>query len=191
MTKPNFPDYQPLLKALGETTFKLHPAEAHGLICGVICGNIDSNKKSNWEELVTGGDNGEEAKNTHTLLQALHDESKKQLTEILFEFKLLLPDDSEELPHRAEALTLWCQGFLTGLKASHVQMVNRSPSELTEAINDLIEIAKMNYEEVVASEEDEAAYIELVEYVRVAVILIYEDLREVGQQKKSASNHLH
>jgi uncharacterized protein YgfB (UPF0149 family) len=64
---------------------------------------------------------------------------------------------------------------------------------MTEAINDIIEIAKMNYEEVVASEEDETAYIELVEYVRLAVILIYQNLREQEKTSKStsSSNHLH
>ena len=188
MKKTSLPKYVDLERALSKTALKLHPSQVHGLICGLFAGNPDSTAA--WEELVTGG---KETGKTHELLQALYDESTKELREFLFEFELVLPADSQELAVRAEALTLWCQGFLTGLKLAQVQIVDREPSEMTEAINDLIEIAKMNYENVVDSEEDEVAYTELVEYVRMAVILIYQDLREgeAAKKPKKSSNHLH
>lgn len=182
------PNYLDLNQALNNTTLKLHPSQAHGIICGILSGN--SKSTTAWEELVTGG---EESVKTHELLQALFEASAKQLHDFLFEFQLILPPDSDDLPSRAEALTLWCQGFLTGLKLAQVQIVGREPGEVTEAINDLIEIAKMNYEDVVANEEDEAAYVELVEYVRMAAILIYQDVNEQEAVKSttSSSNHLH
>jgi len=188
MKQSSLPTFRALNQALSKTTLKLHPSQVHGLITGVICGNPKSTAA--WEELVTGG---EDPAPTHQILQELYDSSANQLEDFLFEFQLLLPADSEDLPTRAEALTLWCQGMLTGLKLAQVQIVDREASEMTEAINDLIEIAKMNYEDVVANEEDEAAYAELVEYVRVAIILIYQDMREAETSKKSAnsSNHLH
>lgn len=188
MKQLSLPSYTQLSEALSQTALKLHASQVHGLICGILCGNPQSTAA--WEELVTGS---KESGKSHDLLQELYDLSAKQLDEFLFEFQLLLPADSDDLPVRAEALTLWCQGFLTGLKMVQVQIIDREPGEITEAINDLIEIAKMNYEEVVASEEDEAAYVELVEYVRMAVILIYQDLREADKSKKSSysSNHLH
>lgn len=187
MKKQSLPTYRDLHQALSKTTLKLHPSQAHGLICGIICGNPATNAA--WEELVTGGKGPAK---THEILQSLFDASKTQLDDFLFEFELVMPSDSDDLPIRAEALTLWCQGFLTGLKMAQVQIVGREPGEMSEAINDLIEIAKMNYEDVVASEEDEAAYVELVEYVRMAAILIYQDIREHDAKKPaSASNHLH
>lgn len=189
MTQPQLPNYIELSKLLSKTILKLHASQVHGLICGILCGN--PNSTAAWEELVTGGDN--KSPKTHEVLQNLYDISAKQLKEFLFEFQLVLPADSEELPTRAEALTVWCQGFLTGLKMTQVQIVDREPSEMTEAINDIIEIAKMNYEEVVACEEDEAAYTELIEYVRMAVILIYQDMNESSTASKTSnvSNHLH
>jgi uncharacterized protein YgfB (UPF0149 family) len=182
------PSYHELNQMLDKTTLKLHPSQVHGLICGILSGN--PNSSAAWEELVTGG---EETAQTHGLLQALFDASLKQLEDFLFEFQLILPPDEDGLTIRAEALTLWCQGYLTGLKLAQVQIIGREPGDITEAINDMIEIAKMNFEEVVASDEDEAAYIELVEYVRMAVILVYQDMREPGTVKKtnSSSNHLH
>lgn len=184
MTTLTLPSYRDLDQALAKTALKLHASQVHGLICGIISGHLQG--KAAWEELVTGK---KESGKTEELLHQLYEASEQQLNEFLFEFQLILPPDSENLPTRAEALTLWAQGFLTGLKLTHVQIMERSPSDMTEAINDLIEIAKMNYEEVVASEEDEAAYVELVEYVRMAVILIYQDLREA--EAPNTSKHLH
>lgn len=182
------PKYSELNRALNKTALKLHPSQVHGLICGLLCGN--PNSTTAWEELVTG-----DAKSgkTHDLLQSLYDVSSQQLKDFLFELQLILPADKEDLPVRAEALTVWCQGFLTGLKLTQVPIVDREQSELTEAINDLIEVAKMNYEDVVESEEDEVAFTDLMEYVRTAVIYIYQELRELESpaQSASSSNHLH
>lgn len=188
MSEKSSPDYRDLSKALEKTALKLHPSQVHGLVSGLLCGNPSSSAA--WEELVTGG---KETPKTHDVLQGLYDATAKQLGEFLFDFQLLLPPESDELPARAEALTLWCQGLLTGLKLAQVQIINREPGEITEAIGDIVEIAKMNFEEVVSSEEDEEAYEELVEYVRMAVILIYQDLREAESVKKAKNptKHLH
>jgi len=188
MKQTSMPNYQELNQAFSKITLKLHPSQVHGLIVGVLCGNPKNHVA--WEQLITGG---KDPSKTHLMLQALFDASAKQLDEFLFEFQLVLPADSEDLQARAEALTLWCQGYLTGLKLAEVQIVGRDPSEVTEAINDLIEIAKMNYEEVVASEEDELAYVELVEYVRMVAILVYQDVHEkdVPPKMVNSSNHLH
>jgi hypothetical protein len=166
----SLPKYKAFERALNKTAVKLHPSEIHGLVCGILCGSKTS--VPDWESLITGNKQSDEA---HTFLRDLYTISAQQLKEFLFELQLLLPADSISLPQRAEALTLWCQGFLTGLKLVDFPIVGREAGELTDAVNDLIEITKMDYENVVASEEDEVAYVELVEFVRMAVILIYED----------------
>src|SRR5262245_63543566 len=123
MTQKTLPNYRELDQALSKTTLKLHPSQVHGLVCGILCGKPKSNAA--WEELVTGGKGSPK---THEVLQELFDASTRQLEEFLFEFQLVLPSDSEDLPIRAEALTLWCQGYLTGLKVAQIQIVDRSPS---------------------------------------------------------------
>lgn len=166
-------DYREFDDALSKTALKMHPSEAHGLLCGIFCNQEIA--ENTWENLVAGDDKSEQL---HQLMQLLYETSAQQLTDFLFEFQLLLPDEDEALQIRAEALMLWCQGFLTGLKIANVAIEDRKPSDMTEAINDLIEIASVNYEDVVTCDEDEAAYIELVEYVRMAVIFIYQAQHE-------------
>lgn len=192
MKQATLPTYKKLQQALNKTSLKLHPSQVHGLVCGILCGNSTSSEEV-WEGLIAGDKSEEESPATHQLLADLYEFSKKQLEDFLFELQLVLPSDDDSLPERAEALTVWCQGFLTGLKMAQVQLIGREPGETTEAINDIIEIAKMNYEEVVSSEEDEVAFVELVEYVRMAVILIYQDLHESNETRQiiNSSGHLH
>lgn len=178
------PKYIELDRMLSDTPLKLHPSQAHGLICGMLC---SPSQTAQWEKLIMGDQ--EKDNKAPVLLQKLYETSAQQLEEFEFDFQLLLPADSKDLPTRAEALTLWCQGFLTGLQKANIQIAEREPSESTEAINDLIEISKMNYEDVVASEEDEEAYTELVEYVRMAIILVYQECHEV--MKTTSQSDLH
>jgi hypothetical protein len=49
-----------------------------------------------------------------------------------------------------------------------------------EAVRDLGQIARADVTDASESEEDEAALAEIVEYLRVAVLLIREDLRGPG-----------
>jgi len=188
MTQISLPTYIELSESLQDTPFKMHAAEAHGLVSGILTGTPAI--APDWESLVAGE---KTTGRTHELLQSLHDGIAQQLYDLLFEFQLLLPQEEVVLAERAEALTFWCQGYLTGIKLVGIKMTDREPGEATEAIADLIEIAKMNYDEVVASDEDEDAYIELVEYVRMAAIVIYEDLREQSIAKSStqSSGQLH
>ena len=175
------PLYQELDSALNTTQLKLHPSQVHGVICGILSGK--PNTAVSWEEIITGASGPIQVPK---ILEKLYNATVQQLKDFLFELELVLPADSELLPARAEALTLWCQGFLTGLKLADVPIDGRGTGEASEAIADLIEIAKIDYEEVVASEEDENAYMELVEYVRMAAILIYQE----GKDQKKSDNSL-
>lgn len=199
------PDYDELFDALLKTKLKLHPAEAHGLCCGMLCGGEGTeNTEPAWEKIITGSGKRDDedqktkspkqktTKQIHQLLTELYEITKKELDEFLFEFELLLPNDSQNLSERAEALTLWCQGFLTGLKVMNIPIPEHHHDDVSEAINDIVEIAKMNYEDVVESEEDEAAYVELVEFVRMAVVLIYQDGKSDELEEATTQlNHLH
>lgn len=181
-------EFDDLTEALDHTELKLHASQVHGLISGLLCGNFDH--KSAWDELLLGEKLSGDTKQS---LQAMFDGTAEQLSDFLFEFKMVLPSDDEDLSVRAEALGVWCQGYLTGLQTGGVPIVDREPGELTEAINDLVEIAKMNYEQVVASEEDEEAYTELVEYVRMAVIYVYQELHEgeMPHEESGCCSHHH
>lgn len=179
MKEISLPEYSELSQALSETTLKLNPAQAHGLMCGVLCGGQKSDIA--WDKWVS---NQGSAPDT-AILQSLYQVTAQQLEDFSFDFQIMLPPDGSDLAWRAEALTLFCQGFLTGLKMADVPLTDRQPSDVTEAINDLIEVAQMDYEEAISNEEDEIAYVELVEYVRLSVVLIYQEASEKRESDKT------
>ena len=94
-------------------------------------------------------------------------------------FALWLPDDEDPLEERTVALARWCSGFLAGLGSGG--QIESLSSEAREAIGDLQEIARAELSSSVAgregSEEDEQAFAEIVEYVRVVAMTLREEFR--------------
>lgn len=176
MKPSSLPTFSNVQQALMKTSLKMHASEAHGLICGLLCGVPEKN--ADWLSLIAGNTIPTKAADN---LQQLYAVSAKQFAEFTFELRLLLPKDSVALTERAESLTVWCQGFLTGLKLSAVAVLEVDSAEVAEVMKDLTEIAQMDYEDVASGEEDEAAYAELVEYVRMAAILIYQSSHDREQ----------
>jgi uncharacterized protein YgfB (UPF0149 family) len=121
------------------------------------------------------------------LLLQLHQATIEQMNDSNVDYQLFLPDDDESLEARVEALGVWCQGFVYGLAAGGVQEDSVIPDDSKELITDIIEISRAGYvaddeaEERVGvdndDDEDEAAFMEVSEYVRMGVLLIYEELQ--------------
>lgn len=106
-------------------------------------------------------------------LEALHTVSRAQFEDRDFGFALLLPDDDAPLAERSEALFDWCRGFLGGFGLA----AGKDPplsDEGREALEDLARLAAATPEPD-GDEEDEAAYAEIEEFVRVAALLLHGD----------------
>ena len=89
---------------------------------------------------------------------------------------VLLPGDEQPIDARATALGQWCQGFLYGLGTSAIDDVTRLPGEVGEIVRDLSEITRIGVDGSETLETNESAYAELVEFVRVGVQLLFEEL---------------
>lgn len=184
-TLPSLPTYTEVANALNKSPAKLSAAQAHGVMCGLLCATNDQ-AGTLWLTIIFGD---KKKHKPDEVLHQLYEESYQQLNDFSFEFSLLLPEEEVDINQRAEALGLWCQGFLTGLDQAKVPIQNRAPDEITEALNDLIEIAKVNYGDIVDNEEDETAYFELVEYVRLAVLMIFQELRSSNPTREVGENN--
>jgi uncharacterized protein YgfB (UPF0149 family) len=119
-------------------------------------------------------------------LMQIHQISVEQMNDIEADFELMLPDDDEPLEMRIEALGAWCQGFVYGLAVGGIKEDTELPEDSKELITDILEISRAGYvadnEAELAtdegnSEEDEVAFMEVSEYVRMGVLLIYEELQ--------------
>ena len=90
---------------------------------------------------------------------------------------LWLPDDDETLEERTMALSQWCSGFLAGIGSSGDDTLKVLSEEANEALKDLQQISLADVTDTEQSEEDENAFVEIVEYIRVVILMIKEDLR--------------
>jgi yecA family protein len=124
-------------------------------------------------------------------LQSLHDATWQQLTERSSEFQLLLPEDSEDAVLRTEALAQWCEGYLHGLviRADGDELKARLAAEpLSDIIRDMLEITRAEADPDADDETNEVAYAELLEYLRVAAQLVYEELAEFRRPRNLLSD---
>ncbi len=123
------------------------------------------------------------------LLDQLYLSTYQQLSERQSDFEPFLPQEEAPAIARAEAMGQWCEGFLHGLvaKAKGDELRERLAKEpMDEIIKDLLEITRAALDEDVDLEENESAYSELFEYLRVAAQLAYEQLADLREPADDA-----
>ncbi|MCJ7591422.1 MAG: UPF0149 family protein [Woeseiaceae bacterium] len=116
------------------------------------------------------------------ILDRLYQSTYWQLSERLSEFEPLLPGDEDDVAERAVALANWCEGFLHGIvSARHGDALRErlGAEPLSDIIKDMLQITRAGLDEESDEEDNESAYVELVEYVRVAAQLCYEELADI------------
>ena len=152
-------------------------AESHGTLCGALCAGLDSDAP--WLEHILDEATGtpEAQRRCREALLALRDSTHGQLAGGSLEFAPLLPDDELGLADRTDALSEWCQGFLFGLGLAGDRLkLDELGDETGEILKDISQISQAGFEGE-DTEEDETAYAEIVEYVRMGVQLLYEELQ--------------
>ena len=163
-----------LKSALNKADIGQHPVEVHGALVGLICGGVDQSHEA-WIKPLTELMNDAKplpVELKHLVIELFND-IVARLSDYDFGFSPLLPEEEEPLVDRVEALSLWTQSFLTGLAIIQPNL-NKSSAEVREVIQDLAEIARVEFD-VAEDEESEAAYMEITEFVRMAAILCYSE----------------
>jgi uncharacterized protein YgfB (UPF0149 family) len=162
--------YQVINIICNQSDAALSAAEAHGIATGMLCINAQT-KSDRWlAELFRNviPVNEEEKQQ----LIRLFEETGELLASDQFEFELFLPEDNTLLTEQVMALKSWCQGFLYGVGSAYSDF--NLTGDAGEILKDIAEFTKLDIE--AEGEEDEAAFIEITEYLRSAVLLLREEL---------------
>ena len=125
------------------------------------------------------------------LVRELFEETRAALSGQNMEFELLLPDDDQPLERRTEALCLWCNGFIYGLGTAGHSDPTRLAGDAGEIVRDFNQIMQAGVDESEGEEANESAFAELVEYVRVGVKNVYEQLAVQREQPSEPAVALH
>ncbi len=157
-------------------------AEAHGVLTGMICASGPVELSDWWAQI---REDDEQAA-VPALLGQVHAETSTSLAELTGTFDLMLPDDEDDLGDRAEALHLWCNGFLYGYGVAGGKDPSQLPDDAAEVLRDIGQFAQASFDLGDDDEEDELAYSELVEYLRVGVLLLHETLHPRPEPEQSS-----
>ncbi|MEX2125539.1 MAG: YecA family protein [Woeseia sp.] len=177
------PEHDELDDALRRCGVTWNASQAHGFLCSRVALH-GSEAASDWLDQVLAGaePNNRSRDGCVRMLESLFNTTWRQLAEGQSEFTALLPDDAAPAAGRADALAHWCEGFLHGLVSGpHPQSLRTrlAAEPLSGIIRDLLEITRATAASPDEPDDDngnEEAYIQLVEYIRVAAQLTYEEL---------------
>lgn len=173
--------YQELDSALHQMGAQISAAETHGLLTGMLCLLNDSQTPVWRATLVESLDCGQPNDKQWKLFDQLVAVMREKFSHLNFDFELMLPDEDVDLKQRVIALGEWCRGYLSGLGMVGMSSEDLKNEIVKELVDDLSKIAQVSLGKK-ASAEDEDNYIEIVEFVRIAVQNIQLELKRVDDQ---------
>lgn len=179
-TSVALPDFDTLADWLVEEgALTVSPAELHGLLAGQVAAGARFEPAGLLQRVQELFDleplQGEGVR--QGILQ-LYQATLQQFQAADFSFELLLPDDDQPLPIRAEALGIWCSGFLSGFGLQERKGPQGLSVEGQETLRDLAQIVQISTDADADSDEDESDLMEVQEYVRMAALLVFSECNE-------------
>ncbi|MFP3352735.1 UPF0149 family protein [Pseudoalteromonas sp. SIMBA_153] len=180
----NLPDYEKAQLLLEKNEIFVSPAEAHGVISGLLACGLSIDDKEYLGLLSDVFNDGESFSND---LKQFFGQIYQQVVESFnneeFQFDLFLPSDDETLIDQANGLVSWVAGFMLGFGLKQKDYGKLS-ADVKEVISDFSEITRLDttFEE---TEEDSQALHEVIEYVRVSALLCFAEL---GKEHNPQSN---
>lgn len=186
-------EYDHLDSALRRCGATWDAAGAHGLLSARLA-IAGMNSGFGWLAQVLEGTNEADALRSEceAMLRNVFEATSRQLAVRQSEFAPLLPGDSSSMTVRTTALAHWCEAFLHGLVSAgrDDDLKARLAGEpLAEIIKDLLQMTRAGSAEDDDAETDEAAYAEIVEYLRVAAQLTYEELADIRHREAGEGGH--
>ncbi len=171
-------DFYTIQNALQKLDANVDAAEAHGSLCGLLLGDADMATwlKHSLDDLPEVGDVLAAEKLGD--LKQLFEHSREQLNTEDLSLELLLPDEVDDLSDRLLGLATWCQGFLYAVGVIGLASQSEPDNLVQECLSDLLEISNLDYNSA-TGEEAEQQYVEIVEHVRMSVLMLNETLNPV------------
>ena len=173
----NFEQLDEMLIATGAG---FRASECHGFLCALVCGNGQVQEEKIREYFLLDSDEIVNPEECFNQLKVLAEDIEAKMYSSDLDLELLLADEDDALAERSRSLAEWCQGFMSGLGLSGVQD-EQIPTESQELIGDFYKIANLDAHDEDNKDNSEQgndfALMELIEYVRMGTIYIFEDLQ--------------
>lgn len=180
------PNYKAFEDVLSLMQTELSPAEFQGIALGLLAWNNPSRAAQEWSNVLV-----QECTNACQELDQLFAFAWQGLKDTEYGLKLYLPEDEAPLYLRALAVSQWCRGFMFGLGLMGFDSRMLSNVLISEALQDISQIMNIEINPDEHSAESEKEYFELVEYLRMATLLIYSEISTSDQSGGQSAHGLH
>ena len=179
---PALPSFNSVQEALRVFESLGEAAQTHGLLCAFFACGVKLRRQAWLNSLMV---------QTPDKAELIEMDSQEILTQLFVATQEaflqeepwmdpLLPSDDAPLVERIEALAEFSKGFVMGLNLTGIPLKNNPNELLQEAFDDFINISCLAPQDE-EGEESERAFVELVEYLRIAMMQIYWELKsDVG-----------
>lgn len=164
-----------LAAALSSMRLGVGASELHGSLSGYLCAGGNAGAPALLSALELESDDAHPDDSAQRLLGELYAETRVQLDDPELGFEPMLPDAARPLAERGDALVDWCRGFLGGLGLGGQASRRALSEEGEEILHDLDSIAASHFSYDDA--DDETSLVEVFEFVRIGVLLLYAELR--------------
>ena len=163
---------------LAALRFGVDPSDLHGSLTGYLCAGGHADAGDGLAALRIEVDAAEAAAGSEPMRRLVR-ECSAWLDDPELGFEPLLPAADTPVDVRADALVEWCRGFLGGIGLAGAAGAGDVSPDCAEILRDFGTIAASHFE-YSDSEEDESALAEVIEFIRVGVLLLHNELTELG-----------
>ncbi|WP_295404862.1 UPF0149 family protein [uncultured Thiocystis sp.] len=176
-------DYDRIGRLLEVSPLNPSPGEAHGILCGLLCGGDPDPLDAWFLQLLPAAEPTEPADpllaGVREGLSDLATATQIGIRDPDLGFRPLLPDDDRPLAERATALYDWVRGFLFAFGVLGVAERDLS-AQTREILRDFADLTRMDLDDLDDAEENEEALAEVTEFIRVAAMLIHDERASPG-----------
>jgi yecA family protein len=169
-----FSELEQQLSSLGAD---MSATESHGVLCARFCTEIRPDPAAWVHEVIGDQDmNNLQVQSSQEALAHLYLHTEQIFQNAMERFEMMLPNAEQELAVRMQGLVDWCSGFLSGLGLAGVEDNVALDPDVKEIVQDFVEITRIDTH-LEPGEENEEAFTEIEEYVRVGVMTVGFTLR--------------
>jgi uncharacterized protein YgfB (UPF0149 family) len=171
---------------LGEMLANSHlgvgASDLHGSLTGYVCAGGSAGARGWLAALELETETNADL--PHAAFARLYEDCVAWFDDPELRFEPLLPETDSALDARVDALVEWCRGFLGGLGLAGISSRPVLSADAAEILQDFGTIAGSRFEYADA-EEDENALAEVIEFIRVGVLLLHAELATAGRAGKT------
>lgn len=175
----SLPDYASLVSTLERCAVAYSPSEAHGFALGLLIAHVPEPSKAWREELYSDLDPADVlAGECKAALDRLFSAVFLAADDTPMQLVLLLPQDIQVNAQRLVAVRDWCDGFLFGFGLGGKVSRDGLSQAGNDFLRDITEFTRLDTDDVENSADNQAALIDIEEYLREGVMLLRDELRK-------------